>query len=164
MELQKLQNFRFKNLFWIDSSCIHTRAHRGAREHDQNRRDDLPQRWLRATVLSSENGQFEQRRVADVSRLLHEGGTVFKHELFSACFCLWGRCTVCCLPSLKEALLIFFQSYSAAGNHENLQDFLLLQSGRICLWRTGSLFIPRLSFTKLRLRICSLLVDQRPRK
>lgn len=30
--------------------------------------------------------------------------------LLSACFCLWGRCAVCCLPSLKEDLHIFFQS------------------------------------------------------
>lgn len=30
MELPELQNFRFKNLFWIDSSCIHTRVYWGA--------------------------------------------------------------------------------------------------------------------------------------
>lgn len=30
IELQKLQNFRFKNLFWINSSCTHTLVYRGA--------------------------------------------------------------------------------------------------------------------------------------
>lgn len=53
-----------------------------------------------------------------------------------------GEGTWCAVYLLKDSLLLFFQAYGTAGNHENIQDFLQIQGRRICLWRIGSVFIP----------------------
>lgn len=97
--------------------------------------------------FQGENGQFEERKTANVRGLLHEGGMVFKHK--ERC----GLCPApCCVfPSLaevhcvlftflKDALFLFFQACSTAGNHENIQDFLQIQSRKICFWRIGVFF------------------------
>lgn len=80
--------FPFQNFFFCffctDSCCVNTQMKPSgilmSQKREQNPYPDLPQRWFGATVLSSENGQFEQQRAVDVRGLLHEGGMVFKHR------------------------------------------------------------------------------------
>lgn len=118
-----LQYFRFKNAFCIDCSCVDTRTQQRrvyitSREHDQNPHADLPAtemtqnyctfKW-KWTVWTAEGCGCERTAAwgRDGLQTWAEARSG-SAPLLSACFCLWGRGTVCCLPSLKEALLMFF--------------------------------------------------------